>query len=103
MISVVEQSGFQFKVAEGDQICVPLIEAEKGKEITLDRVLLIGEGESITVGTPTVEGAEVKAKIIDHGKDKKVMVMKKMRRKDYKLKKGHRQDYTQLQITSISA
>ncbi|MGD9201010.1 MAG: 50S ribosomal protein L21 [Chitinispirillia bacterium] len=102
MISVVEQSGFQFKVTEGDTIRVPLIEAEKGKEITLDRVLLIGEGESITVGTPTVEGAEVKAKVIDHGKNKKVMVMKKKRRKDYKLKKGHRQDYTQLQITSIS-
>ena len=103
MISVVEQSGFQFKVTEGDKIRVPLIEADKGKEITLDRVLLIGTGESITVGTPIVEGAEVKAKIIDHGKNKKVMVMKKKRRKDYKIKKGHRQDYTQLQITSISA
>ncbi len=103
MISIVEQSGFQYKVSEGDTIHVPLISAEKGDEITLDRVLLVGEGEDVKVGTPEVEGAEVKAKIIDHGKDKKVMVMKKKRRKDYKKRNGHRQDYTQIQITSISA
>lgn len=103
MITIVEQGGFQYKVSEGDTINVPLIDGEQGDEITLERVLLVGEGDAIRVGTPTVEGAEVKAKIIDHGKSKKVLVMKKKRRKDYKLKKGHRQDYTQLQITSISA
>ena len=103
MISIVEQGGFQFKVSEGDTITVPLIEGEAGKEITLDRVLLVGEGEEVKIGAPVVEGAEVKAKIIDHGKDKKILVMKKKRRKDYKKKNGHRQDYTQLQITSITA
>jgi large subunit ribosomal protein L21 len=103
MISIVEQGGFQFKVTEGDTINVPLINGEKGEEITLDRVLLVGEGEDIKIGTPVVEGAEVKAKIIDHGKSDKILVMKKKRRKDYKKKNGHRQDYTQLQITSISA
>lgn len=103
MFSIVEQGGFQFKVSEGDTINVPLIDGSQGDEITLEKVLLVGEGESVKVGTPTVDGAAVKAKIVDHGKDKKVLVMKKKRRKDYKLKKGHRQDFTQLQITSISA
>lgn len=103
MISIVEQGGFQYKVSEGDTITVPLVSADKGDEITLDRVLLVSEGDSVKIGTPVVEGAEVKAKIIDHGKDKKILVMKKKRRKDYKVKNGHRQDYTQLQITSISA
>lgn len=102
MISVVEQGGFQFKVTEGDLIQVPHVNAEKGDEITLDRVLLISEGDTIKLGTPIVEGAAVKAKIIDHGQDKKILVMKKKRRKDYKLKNGHRQDFSQLQITSIT-
>lgn len=102
MFSIVEQGGFQFKVAEGDTINVPLLDAEKGDEISVDRVLLIEEDESVKIGDPIVEGAEVKAKVVSHGKDKKILVMKKKRRKDYKRKNGHRQDYTQLQITSIS-
>lgn len=103
MISIVEQGGFQFKVAEGDKITVPLIEGEKGDEITLDKVLLVSEGESVKIGTPIVTGAEVKAKILEHGKADKVMIVKKKKRKDYRLKKGHRQNFTQLQITSITA
>ncbi len=103
MISIVEQGGFQFKVSEGDTIDVPLVKGEKGEEIALDRVLLVSEGDTVKVGTPVVDGAEVKAKIVDHGKDKKILVMKKKRRKDYKLKNGHRQNYTQIQITSITA
>jgi len=103
MVTIVEQGGFQYKVSEGDTITVPLVNGEKGDEITLDRVLLVGEGDTVTVGTPTVEGAQVKAKILDHGKGEKVLVMKKKRRKDYRRKTGHRQDFTQLQITSILA
>ena len=102
MITIVEQGGFQFKVAEGDTIQVPLIHGEKDQEITLDRVLLVSDGDSTKIGTPVVEGALVKAKIVDHGKAKKVMIMKKKRRKDYKRKKGFRQDFTRLQITSIA-
>ena len=105
MISIiVEQGGFQFKVKEGDTIEIPLIvEAEAGQEITLDRVLLVSDGDSVKIGTPVVAGASVKAKVLQHGKADKVMIMKKKRRKDYKLKRGHRQKYTQVQITSISA
>ncbi len=102
MITIVEQGGFQFKVAEGDTIQVPLIQGEKDQEITLDRVLLVSDGDSIKIGTPVVAGASVKAKIVDHGKAKKVMIMKKKRRKDYKRKNGFRQDFTRIQITSIA-
>ena len=103
MVSVVEQGGFQFTVSEGDTIRVPLVESDEGNEIAIDKVLLIRSGDSVKVGTPEVEGAKVSAKIVGHGKAKKILVVKKKRRKDYKRRTGHRQDFTQLQITSISA
>ncbi|MBN1982421.1 MAG: 50S ribosomal protein L21 [Chitinivibrionales bacterium] len=103
MISIVEQGGFQFKVQQGDTIKVPLLDAQKGAEVILEKVLLVQEGESVKVGTPIVEGAAVKATVVDHSKYDKVVIMKKKKRKDYKIKKGHRQDYTQLEITSITA
>jgi len=98
----VECSGFQFKVAEGDVIKVPLIKAEKDTEVVLDRVLLTGDAEKTTVGTPLVAGTKVTAVVVEHGKDKKVLVMKKKRRKDYKRKNGHRQQFTKLKIVSIA-
>lgn len=101
MISVVEQGGFQYKVAEGDIIKVPLIEAEEGAKITLDKVLLVGEGDSIKIGNPEVKGAKVTAKIVGHSKSDKVLIIKKKKRKDYKRKNGHRQGYTKVHITSI--
>ncbi len=103
MVSVIEQGGFQFKVSEGDTIRVPYLDAEKGAEVTLDKVLLVGEGESLKIGTPVVEGAEVRAQVVNHGKAEKILVVKKKRRKDYKRKNGHRQPFTELKITSISA
>lgn len=103
MISIVEQGGFQFKVSEGDVIEVPLVKGEAGQELILDRVLLVSEGDDVKVGTPVVEGAEVKAEIVDHGRDKKVMIIKKHRRKDYQRKNGHRQDFTTIKITAIKA
>jgi large subunit ribosomal protein L21 len=103
MITVVEQGGFQFKVSEGDTIKVPLLDVDQGSEVVLERVLLVGEGDSMKIGTPTVDGAEVRAKVLDHGKEDKILVIKKKRRKDYKRKNGHRQPFTTLQITSINA
>ncbi len=102
MVSIVEQGGFQFKVAEGDVIEIPLVDGTAGQELTLDRVLLVGEGSNVKVGTPVVEGAEVKAEIIEHGKGSKVLIIKKHKRKDYKRKKGHRQNFTKVKITSIN-
>jgi len=103
MFSIVEQGGFQYKVAAGDVLEIPLVDGEAGSVITLDRVLLVGEGDTIKVGTPVVAGVTVTAEIVEHGRDKKVLVMKKMRRKDYKRKNGHRQDFTKIKITAINA
>lgn len=102
MYSVVEQKGFQFTVSEGDIIDVPLMDVAPDAEITLDKVLLVGEGPDVAIGTPIVEGASVKAKVLSQIKGEKVMVIKMKRRKDYKRKVGHRQQYTRIQITSIS-
>ena len=103
MMSIIEQGGFQFKVAMGDKIRVPLLSSDAGAEISVDRVLLISEGDSVKVGLPVVAGASVKAKILSHGKAKKILVLKKHRRKDYHRKNGHRQGFTEIEITSISA
>ena len=103
MYSIIEQGGSQFKVTEDETICVPLIDAEEGAEISIDKVLLTSDGTTVTVGTPVVEGASVTAKVVGHIKDKKVMVIKRKRRKDYRRVNGHRQQYTRLKIVSISA
>ncbi len=101
MQSIVECGGFQYKVAVGDIIEVPLMKAEEGSEVTLDRVLATADGAASVFGTPTVDGAVVKAKVVAHGKARKVMVIKRKRRVDYRRRNGHRQDYTKLQITSL--
>jgi large subunit ribosomal protein L21 len=104
MYSIVEQGGFQFKVAPGMKIRVPLVGAEAGSSLTIDRVLLTADdGGAVTVGTPTVAGATVSAKVLEHGAGKKVLVIKKKRRKDYKRKNGHRQKFTRIEIVSINS
>ncbi len=103
MQSIIECGGFQYKVSEGDIIEVPLMKADEGAEVTLDKVLATIDGSASAFGTPTVAGASVKAKVLEHGRSDKVVVMKKHRRKDYKRKNGHRQDYTKLQVTAISS
>lgn len=103
MISIVEQGGFQFKVSEGDVIEIPLVDGVAGQELILDRVLLIAEGSDVKVGAPVVKGAEVKAEIVEHGRSKKIMIIKKNRRKDYQRKNGHRQDFTTIKITAVTA
>ncbi len=102
MFSIVEQGGFQYKVAEGDEIEVPLIDGEAGSELSLDKVLLVANEGDVKIGTPVVDGAEVKAEVVEHGKGDKVVIIKRKRRKDYRLKKGHRQDFTKIKITSIN-
>ena len=103
MFSIVEVGGFQYKVSQGDTIKVPKIDAEKESEISIDKVLMVGDGEKLTIGSPLVDGAIVKATIVDHAKYRKIVIMKKKRRKGYKRKTGHRQMYTKIRITSISA
>lgn len=97
--AIIRSGGKQFRVEEGQQVRVPLMDKEVGSSVELD-ILLLGGDES-KVGAPTVEGARVAATVVDHGRDAKIIVFKKKRRKQYKRTKGHRQDYTTLKIDSI--
>lgn len=100
MYAVVETAGLQFRVEEGDVIKVPAHFGEPGGSHEFDRILAIG-GEETRVGKPTVEGAKVQATVLSHGKGEKAVIFKKKRRTDYYLKRGHRQDFTELKIEKI--
>jgi len=103
MYAIVRTGGKQYQVACGDQVRVEKIEGNVGDTVALDDVLMIVNGEEVTVGQPVIESAKVTAKIAEQGKAKKVIVFKKKRRKGYKLRKGHRQSYTALKIEEITA
>lgn len=101
MYAVVDIAGKQFKVAKNDKLHVPTLKADKGASITFDKVLLLAGDKEVSIGNPTVSGASVEATVLDHMKDDKVVVFKKKKRKGYRVKRGHRQAYTQVQITKI--
>jgi large subunit ribosomal protein L21 len=101
MYAIVEIAGKQFKVAQDQQLYTPQLNAEAGSTITFDKVLLVEEDDKVAVGTPTVAGASVVGKVLDHVRGDKVIVFKKKRRKGYKKTQGHRQDYTKLLIERI--
>ena len=101
MYAIVEVGSQQFKVAKDDVILTPKIAGEAGTTVDLDRVMLIADDKEVKVGNPTIEGAQVKASIVDFERGKKVIVFKKKKRKGYRLKKGHRQDFTRLKIEDI--
>ena len=103
MYAVIKTGGKQYRVAAGEKIKVEQMPADVGAEITLDQVLMVGEGESVKVGSPTVAGAKVTAKVLSHGRGPKVMIFKMRRRKHYQKHQGHRQNYTEIQISEISA
>src|SRR5690606_1884991 len=101
--AVVETGGKQYRVAVGDRIEVERLDAEPGTDVTLDRVLLVADGEDVRVGTPVVEGARVVASVEDQIKGKKVIVFKFKPKKRYRRKQGHRQQLTRLTIKEIVA
>jgi large subunit ribosomal protein L21 len=103
MYAVVKTGGKQYRVVAGEKIKVEQIPADVGAEITLDQVLMVGEGESVKIGAPLVTGAKVTAKVIAHGRHDKVNIFKMRRRKHYQKHQGHRQNYTELEIAGISA
>lgn len=103
MYAVVEISGFQEIVKEGDTLKVPLQEAEKGKKVKFENVFLIVDGESVTFGAPHIAGASVEAEILGDGRHEKIRVVKVRRRKRYRRAHGHKQDYTEVKITKIAA
>ena len=102
MYAIVDIAGQQFKVEKDQKLFVHRLEAEEGKKVSFDQVLLIDSGSKISVGDPVVKGASVSAKVITHMKADKVLVFKKKRRKGYQKLNGHRQYMTQIQIESIS-
>lgn len=101
MYAIVEVGGQQFKVAKDDVILAPKIEGQQGETVALDRVMMIADENGIKVGNPVISGAEVKASILGFTRGKKVVIFKKKRKEGYKVKKGHRQDYTRLKIEDI--
>ena len=103
MYAVVKTGGKQYRVAEGDKLRVESLKAAEGDAIELGEVLMLSNGDKVTVGTPIVEGAKVSAKVTAHGRGKKVEIIKFRRRKHYRRQAGHRQNYTEVEITGISA
>lgn len=103
MYAVIKTGGKQYRVSAGQKIKVEQMPADVGSEITLDQVLMVGEGESVKIGAPVVEGATVKATVLSQGRHDKVKIFKMRRRKHYIKHQGHRQNYTELRIEAISA
>jgi large subunit ribosomal protein L21 len=103
MYAIVEIAGQQFKVAKDQKVFVNRLSTEEGKKVDFNNVLLISDDNTITVGAPAIDGAQVSAKVLKHLKGDKVIVFKKKRRKGYRVKNGHRQALTEIQIESIVA
>ncbi len=102
MYAVIETGGKQYRVAPGDTVRVEKLAVEAGQSINLEKVLLVQDGKDIRIGKPIVEGASVKAKVVSHGRGEKIRIFKMKRRKHYRNQAGHRQGYTELEITSIT-
>ncbi len=103
MYAIIETGGKQFRVEEGLELNIQKMDVEAGTKVDLDKILLIGQGEDIKIGAPYVEGAKVACTILEHGRDKKIIVFKKRRRQDSQTKQGHRQDYTRIKVEAIQA
>ncbi len=103
MYAVIKTGGKQYRVTNGLKFKVEQIPADVGAEVTLDQILMVGEGESVKIGAPFLAGAIVKATVISQGRHDKVRIFKMRRRKHYQKRQGHRQNYTELRIDSIAA
>jgi large subunit ribosomal protein L21 len=103
MYAVFQTGGKQFRAEPGVRLRIPSLDIEPGDSITFDHVLLAGDGEEkVLVGTPTVDGASVKAEVIRHGRADKIIVFKRKRRKGYRKKQGHRQNFTEIRIEAVA-
>ncbi|MBP7081075.1 MAG: 50S ribosomal protein L21 [Rhodocyclaceae bacterium] len=103
MYAVIKTGGKQYRVTSGEKIKVEQIPADVGAEITIDQVLMVGEGESVKIGAPMLAGATVTAKVISQGRHAKVKIFKMRRRKHYQKHQGHRQKFTEIEIGAIAA
>nr|WP_321415787.1 50S ribosomal protein L21 [uncultured Allomuricauda sp.] len=101
MYAIVEMAGQQFKVAKDQKVYVHRLQGEEGDKVTFDKVLLLEDGDNVTIGAPVIDGAAVEAKVVKHLKGDKVIVFKKKRRKGYQKKNGHRQYLTEIVVEGI--
>lgn len=101
MYAVIESCGKQYKVAEGDVVFFEKLDAEEGKKVTFDKVILVSDEGKVEVGNPYVKSMKVEGKVVSHGKGKKIIVFKMKAKKNYRRKQGHRQPYTKVEITGI--
>lgn len=102
MYAIVEIAGKQYKVQENDKLVVPRLSADVDESVTFDRVLLVSDGENVQLGMPIVNEASVTATVVEHFKGDKVLVFRKKRRKRFKVKRGHRQPYTRIEVSGLS-
>jgi large subunit ribosomal protein L21 len=102
MYAVVATGGKQYKIKEGETLRIEKVDGNVGDAFTFDQVLLVADGESLAVGQPMIEGASVSARIVEQGKEKKILVFKYKRRKRYRRKQGHRQPFTSVKIDKIA-
>ena len=102
MYAIIETGGKQYRVTEGDVINVEKLLVWPGDEVVFDKVLVLGDGDSVQIGTPYVEAAQVFGKVVENGKGQKVIIFKYKSKKDYRKKQGHRQPYTMVEIKTIS-
>ena len=101
MYAVFRTGGKQFRAEPGRLLRVPALEAEPGETVTFEEVLLASDGGDVSVGAPLVDGASVKAEVVAHGKDRKIVVFKRKRRKGYRRKQGHRQKFTEIRVEDV--
>ncbi|MSR22457.1 MAG: 50S ribosomal protein L21 [Gemmatimonadetes bacterium] len=102
MYAVFRTGGKQFRAGPGESLRVPSLAAEPGETVTFDDVLLLADGDEVKVGRPVLEGVLVSASVVLHGRDKKIIVFKRKRRKNYRRKQGHRQGYTEIRVDKIA-
>ena len=103
MYAIVDSGGKQYKVEEGDLLKVEKLAGEMGDKVSFDKILMFSDGENVNIGTPLVENVAVNGHIVEQGKDKKIIVFKYKRRKRYRRKQGHRQQFTAVKIDSIKS
>ena len=103
MFAVIKTGGKQYRVADGEKLKIEKIAAEIGAEVVLDKVLALGEGESVRIGSPLVDGVTIKATVLRHGLGDKIKIYKHRRRKHYEKHQGHRQRFTEIQISGIDS
>ena len=103
MYAVIKTGGKQYRVVAGERLKVEKLVAEVGNVVMLDKILMIADGDAITIGSPLIAGATINATVLSHGRGDKVMIFKFRRRKHYRKTQGHRQSYTEIQIGDISA